>query len=386
MISRIFYIALLILVIARTPLHAQTPEEPVIDSRQVYVESLFGQQLTDHIAQQNEGKRRQILLDGDTKVEKIDNYYAITLPDLKVQYEGSEQTITTHIGRFAINMAPNKDSESLWKITLAVPTPIITRHGEEIETMVFKLGKQSFSGLWDQKEQTFTRLDLNYNDLHFEDPSQAQAASIDNITFRADLPQEEERISVSLSSSKIDVTPEEKQLRTVWPTDITFAAVIRPKDQENGKLPAPLTLLSDLFQQNVSIRLADNIIRNQYYDAVIDAALLIDPVAPLGYIGDIRLVLDGFDNVVSALEGLAASDDIKTAKAVQKLILSLKIIRGIAKKEPGEEAGETKDVFEISLQKDGPILLNGQNIAPLLELAQITSRADQKPKESVEAE
>ena len=104
---------------------------------------------------------QELRAQGEVLVEPAGSYYAITMPHLSlVNGDGSY----TDIGILAINALPGeKDGE--WKMTVAVPTPIIGYDAQKKPDLRIDLGAQSFTGLWNEKFDNFTKLDARYQNI-----------------------------------------------------------------------------------------------------------------------------------------------------------------------------------------------------------------------------
>lgn len=130
-------------------------------------------------AQNNGGK---LITDGDLLVEEADYYYAITLPSLTINYKNTG----TKIGIIAVNVVPTNDP-AVWKMTVAVPTPIkIYDSNNELKTQIH-FGKQKFIGLWHEDVDIFTKLDAHYQDIRIEDKDIDADIRLSDVTASMDL-------------------------------------------------------------------------------------------------------------------------------------------------------------------------------------------------------
>ncbi|MGZ9097234.1 MAG: hypothetical protein ACXW30_02930 [Micavibrio sp.] len=104
---------------------------------------------------------QELRAEGDVLVEPAGRYYAITLPHLSVvEKDGSY----TDIGILAMNAMPG-EKPGEWKMTVAVPTPIMGYDAEKKPVLRIDIGKQSFTGLWNESVGNFTKLDARYEDI-----------------------------------------------------------------------------------------------------------------------------------------------------------------------------------------------------------------------------
>jgi hypothetical protein len=99
--------------------------------------------------------------EGDVSVEPSGNYYAITLPYLKIkQIDGKK----LDIGMIAINAIPYDDKGN-WKTAVAIPTPI--RIYDKLGALDYKLdiGKQRMHGIFIANAGQFLKLDGQVQDV-----------------------------------------------------------------------------------------------------------------------------------------------------------------------------------------------------------------------------
>lgn len=99
--------------------------------------------------------------EGEVSVEPSGNYYAITLPYLKIkQIDGKK----IDIGMIAVNAIPH-DNEGNWKTAVAIPTPI--RIYDKLGALDYKLdiGKQRMHGIFIADAGQFLKLDGQVQDV-----------------------------------------------------------------------------------------------------------------------------------------------------------------------------------------------------------------------------
>lgn len=119
-------------------------------------------------------QNRELRTQGEVLVEPAGSYYAITMPHLSlIESDGSY----TDIGILAINALPG-DKDGEWKMTVAVPTPIIGYDAQKKPDVRVDIGGQSFTGLWNEAFENFTKLDARYQNIKAVRTSEGVTARI----------------------------------------------------------------------------------------------------------------------------------------------------------------------------------------------------------------
>lgn len=110
----------------------------------------------------------ELIASGAVKVEEKGSYYAITLPDLTVKTaEGGK----VDIGVIAVNALP-ADDPGQWKMTIAIPTPIVAFNEDDEAEFIFEIGQQSFAGIFHEEFNTFTKYRAEYNNAAMKFPEE----------------------------------------------------------------------------------------------------------------------------------------------------------------------------------------------------------------------
>jgi hypothetical protein len=148
-----------ILVALAVPAQAAALDQASADKLKAVVESFLTEQKK---LAEIDGKTK-IDLQGETTVEEAGEFYAVTLPYIKVIQSGGDQV---DVGMISINALPG-DSAGQWKLRLAMPTPIVIsdKAGKEITRMT--IGGQRAAGIWDESLRSFIKLDALYKDILF---------------------------------------------------------------------------------------------------------------------------------------------------------------------------------------------------------------------------
>lgn len=117
--------------------------------------------------------------DGDIKVEKAANYYAVTLPNLTIinkspeiapkegQAPAPSEEFKFKLGITSMNIAPTDDPKT-WKIAIAMPTPFLVTDKNDQTVFQLDIGKQQMSGLWNTDLQAIAKAEAQYNDLKYK--------------------------------------------------------------------------------------------------------------------------------------------------------------------------------------------------------------------------
>ncbi len=103
----------------------------------------------------------KLIKDGEVTVEISDNYYAVTLPHLTAQGPDGSRV---DIGMVAINAMPG-DTPETWKMTAAIPTPVIFYDAQGNAETTVSIGQQNFAGIWNKKFKGFIKLQAQYKNM-----------------------------------------------------------------------------------------------------------------------------------------------------------------------------------------------------------------------------
>ncbi len=163
---------------------AQISHAAINDEGAARLKTIF----TDMIQQQKSAAalsdKSKLVFDGDITVEQADTYYAVTLPQIKIQYPESGDTL--ELGIISINATPHA-GDAQWKMTMAMPTPIIMFDKDRNHIVRVNIGKQQATGIWDESLNNFSKLDAVYGDLSIESSDPGFTLKIPEIEARYDL-------------------------------------------------------------------------------------------------------------------------------------------------------------------------------------------------------
>lgn len=124
-----------------------------------------------------------LITEGEVMVEPSDTYFAITLPHITaINADQSKMKI----GMISVNALPGDKTEE-WKMTVALPTPIVMQDATGKETATLDIGSQNFAGLFHEQFQNFTRLNGQYKNIVFIDKVENAKITIPDLTMVYDL-------------------------------------------------------------------------------------------------------------------------------------------------------------------------------------------------------
>ncbi|MEZ5919463.1 MAG: hypothetical protein R3D66_06050 [Alphaproteobacteria bacterium] len=103
----------------------------------------------------------QIIKEGPLSVEPSDSYYAVTFPHLSIRYPDGKQF---EFGMLSINAVPH-DKPGQWKMSIALPTPMLLLNDDGSELMRMNIGAQQAAGIWLEGTHYFTKMDSTYKDI-----------------------------------------------------------------------------------------------------------------------------------------------------------------------------------------------------------------------------
>lgn len=134
---------------------------------------------------ENYKKAQQTLkLDGQLMVEPSDSYYAVTTPHISILSKDGTRTI----GMLAINAIPTDDPD-IYKVAMAVPTPITNADpmGKVYQTIT--LGRQTMNGQVKllPSAPVFLTLNASYNDVRLLNTATDTEVSIPSMTMTLNL-------------------------------------------------------------------------------------------------------------------------------------------------------------------------------------------------------
>ncbi|MCK6417968.1 MAG: hypothetical protein L6Q57_03395 [Alphaproteobacteria bacterium] len=135
---------------------AQTPPTDLSKERALLEEFL---KRWEQQASANGGK---LVRDGDLKITPQSGYSNAALPYLRVMNADGG---SFDIGIITVNISPDA-AQGRWKLSIALPTPMIGKSNKGIENFRIEWGKdQKFSGIWDESLAQFLMLKAAYESV-----------------------------------------------------------------------------------------------------------------------------------------------------------------------------------------------------------------------------
>lgn len=122
-------------------------------------------------------------IEGDFQIERTASYYAVTLPKIII----TDATGTRgDIGMIALNATPG-DKPGTWKMSVALPTPILYSAADGTPRTRIELGQQKISGLWHEKLGQFVTLSAAFNNVTIDDITTNTRTILPDLTVTSDL-------------------------------------------------------------------------------------------------------------------------------------------------------------------------------------------------------
>ncbi len=164
-------------------------------------------------------------LEGETQVELADGYYAVTLPHISfVNPAGG----IFDVGIISINAVPSEKPD-LWKMSIAIPSPMTGYDVTGNPVVTFDIGKQRMSGVWHKELSNFVKLDAAYENVVLHAGPENDGFMIPSIAVTYDL----EESAPDYWSGPVNISLNEMKLAADG-KDIMSAAKISIQSQITG--------------------------------------------------------------------------------------------------------------------------------------------------------
>lgn len=159
-----------------------TTDTAQAQSNEEKLKSIFSEMIDIQKATTNMEDGDTLIFDGDVVVEPIEDYFAVTLPHIKVEHEDGE---VFDIGIISINASPHtKDGQ--WKMSVAIPSQITHRDAAGEHIMRMNIGTQQTAGIWDEGLNNFSKLEAAYGDITIESSDPQLSMSVPSMEIRHD--------------------------------------------------------------------------------------------------------------------------------------------------------------------------------------------------------
>ena len=342
---------------------------------------------------------------GEVTVEQADDYYAATLPEIKLTDDDGTQT---KIGLIAVNAIPTENPND-WKISLSIPSPIIYTDKDNQPVMRFDIGEQRMGGLWNGESDSFSKMSGQYKDIKMNHFKRQEILSIPDISAARTPEQTQIKIQnlsitkatgekiLSLGQMHLDllmktIDDPEQNKSLLFGLDIkdivadasnTLPQDLRPthfkinielknfplddilglsnglipsltKDEAGARqvaaLQAMLTLPQTLSQAGTTLEISNTAYGNNLYNVDISGNVQASETSIVGARGDITFKITGLNALLTSLEKNPDQ---------QKNLKQLQLIQKTCPKE------NEQNICRLSLNEKGKFLVNGQDINAL---------------------
>lgn len=313
---------------------------------------------------------------GETLIERADKYYAVTLPDITLAHPNKSLTA---LGLIALNASPAGAKK--WNITMALPTPIVTKDAQgSIDSEVI-LGRQYFAGLWDENFQNFTSLKTTYNNVQVKFPKQDSSAPFTSATANqiaygfdlADISKEKINVGFRLGIDGLKAQGLSAAQARLFPSDGTVNVDIKdvPMDKLGDiqqQLLSPdktsggglLWIVSLLNQAGSEMTINKIELKNAQTGLLLTGTVKPAPNSPLAHTGKLTLDITRIDQLLLGLNesaaGLPAAEQAKT----QVLRMALTMMSAL-----GKTVGDAKR-YDVDMTPDGKVMMNGTDFTAIL--------------------
>ncbi|MCB9991009.1 MAG: hypothetical protein H6867_06475 [Rhodospirillales bacterium] len=182
-----------------------TPANAAINAQDAEkLKGIFQELLTEYstVAKDSEA---ELIAEGEILVEPNDFYYAATLPHLTLKYDDGSKL---EVGMLALNVMPG-DTPEQWKMTLAIPTPLVFYDGNGARAITTNIGSQNFAGVWHEPLKNFLKINAQYKDVEINGNLDNFKLSAPNVVITSSLDQSKDGLwsgpaNMMVSDLKID--------------------------------------------------------------------------------------------------------------------------------------------------------------------------------------
>lgn len=314
---------------------------------------------------------------GETVIERAEKYYAVTLPDITLVHPNRSQTA---LGLIALNASPAGDKK--WNITMALPTPIVTKDTQGRISSEVILGQQYFAGLWNEEFGNFTSLKTTYDDIHLKlaeaDSGNSPAkASIKQLAYGFDLADTDKKttdLSFRLGLQGLATQTIPSAQARLFPTDGTInidmknvpmdrlaeiqQALLSPDKAAAGG--APLWIISLLGQAGTQAVINKIELKNPQTGLLLTGQIQPAAASPLAHTGKLTLDISRLDQILLGLNETAAGLSAEGQAKTQALRIALTMMAAL-----GESVGEVKR-YDVEMTEDGKVMMNGTDFSAIL--------------------
>ena len=178
-----FFVSLMLL----AGLDSAARAEPANESGAQKLKSIFENQIRYQKVFTGLGEKATLEFDGNVTVEPSGDFYAVTLPYVKIVYPNGNHL---DLGMISINASAH-EIPGQWKMSAAIPTPLVMFDSADRQVMRLSIGGQRFAGIWDEGLEYFAKLDANYKDVAIESATPLFSHKISEVQARYDFAKDE---------------------------------------------------------------------------------------------------------------------------------------------------------------------------------------------------
>ncbi len=131
----------------------------------------------------------ELVTSGKITIEQSDTYYAATLPEMIIKAANNDEI---KIGLVAINATPVKDSED-WKMSVALPTPIVIKNATDNSTKRIDIGSQKSGGVWAKSMDGFSTFIGEYKNVVLTNETTNDVFNIGSLSLNSDFAEKENK-------------------------------------------------------------------------------------------------------------------------------------------------------------------------------------------------
>ncbi len=327
--------------------------------------------------------------EGAIMIEPAGSYYAVTLPDITLVQPNQSKTA---LGLIALNASPAGAKK--WNITMALPTPIITKDKEGKTESELAIGKQSFTGLWDESFENFTSLKTIYQSVRLSLPQATAERPFSSATIQklgygfdlADTTKDKTNLTFRMGLEGIAAQELKQAYARLFPTDATVNVDVKGLPVEKlGDIQkslmtadqgsSPAGLLSILAQAGSEAIINSIVVKNAQSSVNLTGKLKPSATAPLKYTGNLVMDVVRIDQIMLGLNDAAAGLTPAEQGKIQGARVALTMMSALGENISGTGATATKR-YNVELREDGKVMMNGTDFTPLLN--GIAKTADKK--------
>lgn len=323
---------------------------------------------------------------GAIMVEPAGKYYAVTLPDITLVHPNKSRTA---LGLIALNASPAGAKK--WNITMALPTPIITKSAAGAVESELSFGRQSFTGLWDESFQNFTSLKTIYENIRINLPQETAERPFSSATIKkmgygfdlSNMTQKKTNLTFRLGLEGMAAQGLDAANARLFPSDATVNVDLKdlPVDklgdiQKNLLTPnqtGSFDWISNVLAQSGSEATINSImLKNAQSSMNVTGKIKPSATAPLKHTGNLVMDVARIDQLLLALNDAATKLPPSEQGKIQNTRIALTMMAALGENVSGAGPTGTKR-YNVELREDGKIMMNGTDFTPLLAPATKTT-------------